>query len=173
MLTGPATRLLGLLAIGLLLGLLSRTDPPATQRADRDGVVFVGSGAVWQSERPAPRDEAGLERVARRFARAYLAWEVGRARLRDVRTLLELSTAQLAASSFDQPPRLPGARSPPAQAHLVSVAVTRRSSAPGTAVAEAVIRRAGRPDRLTMALTLAGARVRVETLVPPYGGRPG
>jgi len=174
MLMSPATRLLGLLAIGLLLvGLLSQTDPRARQRGDRDGVVFVGSGAVWHSERPAPRDEAALERVARRFARAYLAWEVGHARLRDVRTLLELSTPQLAASSFDQPPRL-DARSPPARARLVSIAVTRQSSAPGIiAVAQAVISRAGRPDRLTMTLAIDGASVRVETLVPPYGGRPG
>ena len=172
MLMSPATRLFGLLAIGLLLGLLSQADPRATQRGDRDGVVFVGSGAVWQSERRAPRDEAGLERVARRFARAYLAWEVGHARLRDVRTLLELSTPQLAASSFDQPPRL-DARSPPAQARLVSIAVTGQSSAPDIAVAQAVVSRAGRRDRLTMALVVAGASVRVETLVPPYGGRPG
>ena len=47
------------------------------------------------------------------------------------------------------------------------------SSAPDIAVAQAVISRAGRLDRLTMALAVAGASVRVETLVPPYGGRPG
>lgn len=173
MLTGPATPwLLGLLAIGLLLGLLNQTRPPATQRSDRDGVVFVGSRADSQKERPGPGDEAALGRVARRFARAYLAWEVGRARLRDVRTLLELSTPQLAANSFDQPPRL-DARNPPAQAHLVSIAVTRRSSAPGIAVAQAVIRRTGRRDRLTMTLTVDGASARVEDLVPPYRGRSG
>lgn len=170
MLSGPATRgLCGLLAVTLLLDLLTQTHPPTARRRGRDGVIFA---AAPGSVRPAPGgDDAGPERVARRFAGAYLRWEVGHARLRDVRTLLELSTPHLAASSFDQPPRLSSARRPPAQARLVSVAVTRQSSAPDIAVAQAVISRAGRRDRLTMALTVDGASARVATLVPPYGGR--
>jgi len=112
--------------------------------------------------------DSGYESVARRFAGAYLRWEIGRAPLRDVRTLLELSTAQLAASSFDQPPRL---LNPPPPARLVSVTVARNSVAPGGAVARAIIRRAGRSDRLTMALTARDSKVRVDSFVPPYGPR--
>lgn len=164
-----------LLSVAAVLSGCGATRSPSPTPTQQAHVFYAAPATPPGKEPPAPRPaparttDAAMASVGRRFARAYLRWEVGHATAHDVRTLLALSTPQVAATKFDQQPRQPQAATAPPQAYCVTLRISHESQIPGRVSANVEIRRAGRLDQLGLAIGATPRGPRVSEILAPDG----
>ena|SRR5215218_3989524 len=145
-----------LVGVAIALSLHGKTPEPdsAAERPDSQPIAAPAVDPVAPESRPSP-DEA-----AERFARAYLAYELGHLTPVTLQTIRDLGSRSLRADLLGAPVRVPPGAQLPRERLLRIVSTTPMVGADGRVevAALAAISRNGRRDHLTVRLVLDGLR---------------